>query len=75
MKAIIQEFTPWHTHPYTSLLCRLQQLQTHLSQVELFDEALLTLTQWSENFLSVLRTTSQVNIADLQAAVTQVKVS
>uniref|UniRef100_A0A8K9XYB1 Spectrin repeat containing nuclear envelope protein 1 n=1 Tax=Oncorhynchus mykiss TaxID=8022 RepID=A0A8K9XYB1_ONCMY len=73
MKAIIQEFTPWHTHPYTSLLCRLQQLQTHLSQVELFDEALLTLTQWSENFLSVLRTTSQVNIADLQAAVTQVK--
>ncbi|XP_031656062.1 nesprin-1 isoform X1 [Oncorhynchus kisutch] len=56
-----------------SITQRLQQLQTHLSQVELFDEALLTLTQWSENFLSVLRTTSQVNIADLQAAVTQVK--
>lgn len=53
---------------------RFELLQLQLSQLELFDQALLTLTQRSENFLSVLRSSSQVDIADLEAAITKLKV-
>lgn len=45
-----------------------------MSQLEQFDEALLTLTQNSENFLSGMRSSSQVEIADLEAAISKLKV-
>lgn len=53
---------------------RLELLQSQLSQLELFDQALLTLTQRSESFLSGLRSTSQVDVADLEVAITKLKV-
>ncbi len=56
------------------LYIRLQLLEPQLSQLELFDQALLTLTQRSENFLSGLRDSSQVDTADLEAANTKLKV-
>ncbi|XP_040920912.1 nesprin-1-like [Toxotes jaculatrix] len=56
-----------------SISHRFELLKSQLSQLELFDEALLTLTQRSENFLSVLRSSSQVDIADLEAAITKLK--
>ncbi|KAG7239212.1 hypothetical protein INR49_029965 [Caranx melampygus] len=52
---------------------RFELLESQLSQLELFDQALLTLTQRSENFLSVLRSSSQVDTADLEAAITKLK--
>lgn len=55
-------------------LSRLELLESQLSQLELFDQALLTLTQKSENFLSGLRSTSQVDVADLEVAITKLKV-
>nr|XP_019953051.1 PREDICTED: nesprin-1-like [Paralichthys olivaceus] len=56
-----------------SISHRFQLLESQLSQLELFDQALLTLNQRSENFLSVLRSSSQVDIADLEAAITTLK--
>lgn len=53
---------------------RLELLKPQLEQLEQFDQALLTLTQTSENFLSGLRSSSQVDIADLEAAITKLKV-
>lgn len=53
---------------------RLELLESQLSQLEQFDQALLTLTQRSENFLSGLRSSSQVDIADLEAAISKLKV-
>ncbi|KAK6304736.1 hypothetical protein J4Q44_G00253220 [Coregonus suidteri] len=50
-----------------------QELQSHLSQVEQFDQALLKFFQWSETLLSTLHSTSLVNTTDLQPAVAQVK--
>ncbi|XP_074471039.1 nesprin-1-like isoform X4 [Sebastes fasciatus] len=52
---------------------RLELLESQLSQLEQFDQALLTLTQRSENFLSGLRSSSQVDIADLEAAISKLK--
>lgn len=49
-------------------------LESQLSQLELFDQALVTLTHRSENFLSGLRSTSQVDIADINASITKLKV-
>lgn len=46
-----------------------------MSHLEQFDQALLTLTQRSEHFLSGLRSSSQVDIADLEAAITKLKVN
>lgn len=53
---------------------RLELLESQLSQLEQFDQALLTLTQSSEHFLSGLRSSSQVDIADLESAISQLKV-
>ncbi|KAF3849912.1 hypothetical protein F7725_019631 [Dissostichus mawsoni] len=57
-----------------SISHRLELLQCQLSKLEQFDQALLTLTQRSEHFLSGLRSSSQVDIADLEAAISQLKV-
>lgn len=54
---------------------RLDVLELHLSHLEQFDQALLTLTQKSENLLSGLRSSSQVHINDLEAAIIKLKVS
>lgn len=56
------------------LCCRLKLLEVQLEQLEQFDQMLLTLTQRSESFLSGLRSSSQVDIADLEAAITELKV-
>ncbi|XP_067337447.1 nesprin-1 isoform X16 [Channa argus] len=56
-----------------SILLRFKLLESHLSHLELFDQALLTLTQRSENFLSGLRSSSRVNIADLETATTKLR--
>ena len=56
-------------------LLRLELLETHLSRLELFDKHMVTLAHWSDNFLSGLRSSSQVDIADLEAAVRQLEVS
>ncbi|GLD49390.1 nesprin-1-like protein [Lates japonicus] len=61
------------TSAKSSISHRFELLQSQLSQLELFDQALLTLTQRSENFLSVLRSSSQVDIADPEAAITKLK--
>lgn len=53
---------------------RLELLEHQLSHLEQFDQALLALTQRSEGFLSGLRSSSQVDIADLEAAITKLKV-
>lgn len=53
---------------------RLELLEHQLSHLEQFDQALLALTQRSEGFLSGLRSSSQVDVADLEAAITKVKV-
>lgn len=53
---------------------RFKLLESQLSQLELFDQALLTLTQRSENLLSVLRSSSQVDIVDLEAAILMLEV-
>ncbi|XP_028460432.1 nesprin-1-like [Perca flavescens] len=52
---------------------RLELLESQLSQLEQFDQALLTLTQRSEHFLSGLRSSSQVDIADLEGAISRMK--
>ncbi|XP_027140369.1 nesprin-1 isoform X4 [Larimichthys crocea] len=56
-----------------SISHRLELLKPQLEQLEQFDQALLTLTQTSENFLSGLRSSSQVDIADLEVAITKLK--
>lgn len=53
---------------------RLELLKHQLSHLEQFDQAVLALTQSSESFLSGLRSSSQVDVADLEAAITEVKV-
>lgn len=53
---------------------RISELQSHLSLVEQFDQALLKFCQWSENMLSNLHSSPQINIGKLQPAATQVKV-
>lgn len=53
---------------------RLELLEHQLSHLEQFDQALLALTQMSESFLSGLRSSSEVDVADLEAAITKVKV-
>ncbi|KAF1374585.1 hypothetical protein PFLUV_G00230620 [Perca fluviatilis] len=52
---------------------RIKELQSHLSLVEQFDQALLKFSQWSETMLSNLHSASQINISNLQSATTQVK--
>ncbi|XP_039981906.1 nesprin-1-like [Xiphias gladius] len=54
-----------------SISQRFELLESQLSQLELFDQVLLTITQRSENLFSGLRSSSQVDIADLEAAVTK----
>ena len=49
-------------------------LQSHLSQVEQFDQALVKFSQWGENMLSTLHSTAQINTTHLPPAMTQVKV-
>lgn len=53
---------------------RITELQSHVSLVEQFDQALITFSQWSENTLSNLHSASQVNVNNLQASMAQVKV-
>lgn len=53
---------------------RIKELQSHLSLVEQFDQALITFSQWSDNMLSNLHSDSQVNVGNLQASTAQVKV-
>ena len=60
--------------PVICILYRIKELQSQLFQVEQFDQSLLKFSQWSENLLSTLHSTSLVNITDLQPAVAQVKV-
>lgn len=45
-----------------------------MSQLDQMDKALLTLTQSSEDFMSRLRSFSQVDIADLESAISKLKV-
>ncbi|KAJ8275253.1 hypothetical protein COCON_G00098780 [Conger conger] len=52
---------------------RMEKLQAHISQVERFDEALLQVSQWSQDFLDELQANSHVDITDLQAAEAHVK--
>ncbi|CAL8318022.1 unnamed protein product, partial [Boreogadus saida] len=56
-----------------SVTHRLELLETHLSQLEVFDKHLVTLAQWSDNFLSGLRSSSLVDMEDLEAAVRQLQ--
>ncbi|XP_061758137.1 nesprin-1-like [Nerophis ophidion] len=60
---------------YTSLkdniTHRCKLLQSQLSQLELFDEALLTLSQKSENFLSSFKSAFQVDVTNLNWAFTK----
>lgn len=53
---------------------RLELLESQLSQLEQFDQALQTLTQRGEHFLSGLRSSSQVDIACLEGAISRMKV-
>uniref|UniRef100_A0A8C7ULC6 Spectrin repeat containing, nuclear envelope 1b n=1 Tax=Oncorhynchus mykiss TaxID=8022 RepID=A0A8C7ULC6_ONCMY len=53
--------------PVICILYRIKELQSQLFQVEQFDQSLLKFSQWSENLLSTLHSTSLVNITDLQA--------
>ncbi len=62
------------THFAAILSLRVKELQSHLSLVEQFDQALLRFSQWSETMLSNLHSASQVNISNLQSATTRVKV-
>ncbi|MEQ2161686.1 hypothetical protein GOODEAATRI_012073, partial [Goodea atripinnis] len=52
---------------------RITELQSHISLVEQFDQVLLKFSEWSETTLSNMHTASQINIANLQGSVTQVK--
>ncbi|KAM4529485.1 nesprin-1 isoform 3-T3 [Fundulus diaphanus] len=52
---------------------RSKQLELHLDQLEQFDQALMTVAQRSESFLSGLRSSPYVHILDLAAAITKVK--
>ncbi|KAJ0062855.1 hypothetical protein NL108_008143 [Boleophthalmus pectinirostris] len=52
---------------------RIQDLHSHLSLVEQFDQALLKFSQWSDSMLSNLHSSSQININSLQAAASHVK--
>lgn len=70
---LLTAFTDW-THCGDVLPDRIKELQSHLSLVEQFDQALIKFSQWSETILSTLHSASQVNISNLQAAATQVKV-
>ncbi|MEQ2294229.1 hypothetical protein AMECASPLE_001811, partial [Ameca splendens] len=56
-----------------SISHRSKLLEMHLYQLEQFDQALLTVAQRSENFLSDLRSSPSVHISDLEAAITKVK--
>lgn len=56
------------------MLIRINELQSHLTLVEQFDEALLKFSQWSETMLSNLHSVSQVNTSNLQTATAHVKV-
>lgn len=56
------------------MISRIQELQAHLSQLEQFNQVLVTFTQWSEQYLRRLRTRSKVTITDLTATGTQIKV-
>lgn len=56
------------------MISRIQEFQAHLSQLEQFNQVLMTFTQWSENFLRQLRTRSKVTITDLTPTGTQIKV-
>lgn len=53
---------------------RCKLLKSHLEKLEQFDKTLLTVTQMSENFLSSLRSSSYVDISDIEAGVTKLKV-
>lgn len=61
-------------HAFPTLTFRIKRLKLQLEHLEQFDQALLPLTQWSENFLSLLRSSSQVDIADLEAVFIKLKV-
>lgn len=61
-------------HAFPTLTFRIKRLKLQLEHLEQFDQALLPLTQWSENFLSLLRSSSQVDIADLEAVFFKLKV-
>lgn len=64
-----------HVFLFSSALCfRCKLLEMHLDQVEQFYQTLLLLTERSENFLSDLRSSSSVDISNLEAAVTELKV-
>ncbi|MCJ8743979.1 hypothetical protein PDJAM_G00100910, partial [Pangasius djambal] len=56
-----------------SIPLRIQELQAHLSQLEQFNQVLMTLSQRSESFLRELRYRSKVTITDLTSAGTQLK--
>uniref|UniRef100_A0A8B9RI12 Spectrin repeat containing, nuclear envelope 1a n=1 Tax=Astyanax mexicanus TaxID=7994 RepID=A0A8B9RI12_ASTMX len=55
------------------MVSRIQELQAHLAQLEQFNQALVTFTLWSENFLGELRRKSKVTISDLISVKTQIK--
>lgn len=61
---------------HRSHIClRLELLETQLSRLKCFDQELLIVTKKSEHYLSDLRSTSLVDIANLQAAFNKLKVS
>lgn len=57
------------------LFCRNKLLELHLQQLELFDRALLIITQKSENLLSSVRSSCRVDVSDLGGAMNTLKVS
>ncbi|XP_037541085.1 nesprin-1 [Nematolebias whitei] len=62
-----------YTSVKSSIGRRCKLLEMHLDQVEQFYQTLLLLTERSENFLSDLRSSSSVDISNLEAAVTELK--
>ncbi|XP_067272909.1 nesprin-1 isoform X4 [Pseudorasbora parva] len=57
----------------TNIPLRIQELQSHLAQLEQFSQVLLDLTQWTENFLRHIQSTCKVSITDLQTAESKTK--
>ncbi|XP_048062412.1 nesprin-1 isoform X1 [Megalobrama amblycephala] len=57
----------------TNIPLRIQELQSHLAQLEQFSQVSLALTQWTENFLRHIQSTCKVSITDLQSAESKTK--
>ncbi|KAG2468780.1 SYNE1 protein, partial [Polypterus senegalus] len=52
---------------------RIQQVQSHITKIQEYDDSLLQLSNWIEQFLNSLQSTCEVNITDLQPTYNEIK--